>query len=262
MRSLIFLKKNFIFKHLDNKIFHQINNINKSNSKFGIERNEYSLHSPNISTNNNYNNNSHSKNENNSNTHEIVNRISNLNKNNAKVDSINSLNNANINSNTDTYNINNNNSNRNRNNNQIINSNGLFPFISDGRNNDISKNNFFIWINYLVFPELIHHNDNFGLDNSIDMHNSHHDLNYNELIDPVREVEDMIINELYPNPDSMTYEQLLEFQDNLGYVDKGFTKNEIEVNKTNQLLIKLSRKNIYFFTENSDYKIQKIPKFK
>lgn len=52
---------------------------------------------------------------------------------------------------------------------------------------------------------------------------------YNELIDPVREVEDMIINQLCPNPDDMTYEQLLEFQDNIGYVNKGFTKKEIEV---------------------------------
>jgi len=50
-----------------------------------------------------------------------------------------------------------------------------------------------------------------------------------EYIDPVREVEDAIINEMCPNPDQMTYEQLLEFQDQVGYVEKGFTKNEIQV---------------------------------
>ena len=37
------------------------------------------------------------------------------------------------------------------------------------------------------------------------------------------------MNELCPNPDNMTYEQLLEFQEKLGYVDKGFTRKEIEV---------------------------------
>ena len=51
----------------------------------------------------------------------------------------------------------------------------------------------------------------------------------NEFIDPVREVEDMLINELCPNPDEMTYEQLLEFQEKVGYVEKGFTKSEIDV---------------------------------
>jgi hypothetical protein len=55
-------------------------------------------------------------------------------------------------------------------------------------------------------------------------------LNNNpDYIDPVREVEEMLINELCPNPDQMTYEQLLEFQEKIGYVEKGFTKKEIEV---------------------------------
>jgi hypothetical protein len=51
-----------------------------------------------------------------------------------------------------------------------------------------------------------------------------------DLIDPLREYEDHIINEMYPDPDNMTYEQLLELQDKVGHVDKGFTKKQIEVN--------------------------------
>lgn len=54
-----------------------------------------------------------------------------------------------------------------------------------------------------------------------------------EYIDPVSEVEEMLINELCPNPDQMTYEQLLEFQEKIGYVEKGFTKKEIAVIKIN-----------------------------
>jgi len=58
------------------------------------------------------------------------------------------------------------------------------------------------------------------------------DRTYNlteEYIDPVREVEDMILNELCPNPDQMTYEQLLDFQEKMGYVEKGLTKQQIDV---------------------------------
>lgn len=44
-----------------------------------------------------------------------------------------------------------------------------------------------------------------------------------------REREENIINELYPNPDEMTYEQLLELQDKIGFVSKGISKEEKEV---------------------------------
>lgn len=47
--------------------------------------------------------------------------------------------------------------------------------------------------------------------------------------DPYEDYEDQIINEICPNPDNMTYEQLLEMQEKLGHVDRGFTKGEIEV---------------------------------
>ncbi len=42
--------------------------------------------------------------------------------------------------------------------------------------------------------------------------------------------EDDMINNLYPDPDHMTYEQLLELGDKIGYVNKGLTFEEIEVN--------------------------------
>jgi hypothetical protein len=42
-------------------------------------------------------------------------------------------------------------------------------------------------------------------------------------------LEDQIVDDLYPNPDSMTYEQLLELQEKVGHVQRGFTKQQIEV---------------------------------
>jgi hypothetical protein len=50
-----------------------------------------------------------------------------------------------------------------------------------------------------------------------------------EVIDPVKEYEDNLINEICPNPDQMTYEQLLELEDKVGKVNKGFTLKDIEV---------------------------------
>jgi hypothetical protein len=41
--------------------------------------------------------------------------------------------------------------------------------------------------------------------------------------------ENNIINQLYPNPDEMTYEQLLELQEKIGFVSKGISKEEKEV---------------------------------
>ncbi len=35
-------------------------------------------------------------------------------------------------------------------------------------------------------------------------------------------------NEMYINPDEMTYEQLLELQEKIGYVEKGFKQEEVE----------------------------------
>ena len=48
-----------------------------------------------------------------------------------------------------------------------------------------------------------------------------------DLIDPVKEVEEQIINELCPNPDAMTYEQLLSLENEVGSVKRGLTKQEL-----------------------------------
>lgn len=47
--------------------------------------------------------------------------------------------------------------------------------------------------------------------------------------DPITEYEDHLINEICPNPDRMTYEQLLELEEKVGKVSKGLTQKEIEV---------------------------------
>ncbi len=44
----------------------------------------------------------------------------------------------------------------------------------------------------------------------------------------MKEYEDHIINELCPDPDQMTYEQILALQEQVGYVSKGFTKQDIQ----------------------------------
>ena len=44
----------------------------------------------------------------------------------------------------------------------------------------------------------------------------------------LRAVEQQIIDELCPNPDSMSYEQLLQLEENLGSVNKGLTKDKIK----------------------------------
>lgn len=48
-----------------------------------------------------------------------------------------------------------------------------------------------------------------------------------ELNDPIREYEDNIINEICPNPDAMSDEQLMELSDQIGYVSKGLSKDQI-----------------------------------
>ena len=42
-------------------------------------------------------------------------------------------------------------------------------------------------------------------------------------------LEDEIINQLYPNPDNMTYEELLALEEQVGNVSKGLSKKEISV---------------------------------
>jgi len=49
------------------------------------------------------------------------------------------------------------------------------------------------------------------------------------MIDPIRQLEQQLINQVCPNPDSMTYEQLMELEEKMGSVSKGFTKQQIRV---------------------------------
>jgi hypothetical protein len=53
--------------------------------------------------------------------------------------------------------------------------------------------------------------------------------NMQEMINPQRNYEQDMINQICPNPDEMTYEQLLELGDKIGYVSKGMTEKEIDV---------------------------------
>ena len=48
-------------------------------------------------------------------------------------------------------------------------------------------------------------------------------------MDPVQEYEDFILNEICPNPDNMTYEQMMDLGEKVGNVENGLNKKEIEV---------------------------------
>jgi len=44
----------------------------------------------------------------------------------------------------------------------------------------------------------------------------------------INAVDQQIMDELYPNPDSMSYEQILQLEDNMGSVSKGLTKSQFD----------------------------------
>ena len=52
-------------------------------------------------------------------------------------------------------------------------------------------------------------------------------FNINNNIDDDSKIEQDIIEQLYPDPDKMTYEQLLELEEKVGNVSKGLTKAQI-----------------------------------
>jgi len=74
-------------------------------------------------------------------------------------------------------------------------------------------------INDLLAKE-IEINENENLDNSLDE-------NFEEDF-AIKAVDQQIMDELYPNPDAMSYEQLLQLEDNMGNVNKGLNKNQID----------------------------------
>lgn len=51
-------------------------------------------------------------------------------------------------------------------------------------------------------------------------------------------------NDVFPNPDEMTYEQLLELQEKIGFVEKGFKPEEVEkipLIKYNKEILKIDK---------------------
>ena len=58
----------------------------------------------------------------------------------------------------------------------------------------------------------------------------------------VTDIEADIIDQLYPNPDNMTYEQLLALEEQVGSVSKGLSKNDINVSYYIIYMIYLYRK--------------------
>ena len=62
-----------------------------------------------------------------------------------------------------------------------------------------------------------------NINNLINTHSNNFG-NYNE----ESKIEQDIIDQLYPDPDKMTYEQLLELEENVGSVSKGLTKAQIK----------------------------------
>ena len=54
-----------------------------------------------------------------------------------------------------------------------------------------------------------------------------YDDKYQEQI-AINQVDQQIIDELYPNPDAMSYEQLLQLEENMGHVNKGLSKSQFE----------------------------------
>ncbi len=56
-----------------------------------------------------------------------------------------------------------------------------------------------------------------------------HRPNFHQEEETFNQIEQQIVNDLYPNPDSMTYEQLLELQEKVGSVKREFSKQQIDV---------------------------------
>jgi hypothetical protein len=51
----------------------------------------------------------------------------------------------------------------------------------------------------------------------------------NFLVSVQENYDTQIINQLCPNPDEMSYEEILALQDQMGYVSRGLSNEDIEV---------------------------------
>ena len=93
------------------------------------------------------------------------------------------------------------------------------------KNTNINKNDYDLNNNITELYNFIDdYNDDFNDDYNNDIINNE-DLQ-EELA--IRAVEQQILDELCPNPDAMSYEQLLQLEDNLGSVNKGLTSEQID----------------------------------
>ena len=138
----------------------------------------------------------------------------------------------------------NNNTNRGRSNNNVrIQNNNFYDPFDDIMNSGAFNNLFFDGAFGLLPNRNIQRiNPNF---NPGDYEDYYEDNNINNLITGPRsnnyinnfmnyngndesKIEQDIIDQLYPDPDKMTYEQLLELEENVGSVSKGLTKNQIK----------------------------------
>lgn len=52
-------------------------------------------------------------------------------------------------------------------------------------------------------------------------------IEYHQINDPIKEYEDQLIREICPDPDHMTYDQILELEDKIGVVSRGLKKETI-----------------------------------
>ena len=91
---------------------------------------------------------------------------------------------------------------------------------TDSNNKHINDIDF---INNILEKEI---ESNENLDNLED-DNISFDENFEEDF-AIKAVDQQIMDELYPNPDAMSYEQLLQLEDNMGNVNKGLTKNQFD----------------------------------
>ena len=98
---------------------------------------------------------------------------------------------------------------------------------SNETNNELNNINNYDLLNDMNFNDNFkeNFNDNYKDDFKDSLSN---DNDYNEEELAIKAVEQQIMDELCPNPDAMTYEQLLQLEDDVGKVNKGLTNEQID----------------------------------
>jgi len=125
---------------------------------------------------------------------------------------------------------------QNKNNNEDNNYNNLYSNFNENNVNEINL--------YSDYDDFNNHINDFEYNsneiNHFDFNNEENLFNQNyedeiienlldiELNDPVREYEEYIINEIYPDPDNMTYDQMMELEEQMGVVSKALPKEKLK----------------------------------